>query len=234
MRYFHRKLKYLNNKELSKKDKIKQKIGLFIAIFLVIIVIAILYINYIVNPVIISTSEAQVKSLATKAIGSAVYEIVNQNDVYGDLITITKDPDGNVTLIQANGLQINLLTRSLTRLATSNLEKIGEQGIDIPIGTFSGMPILAGRGPNINIKMLPIGSISSSFKSEFANAGINQTNHRIYVTISSKISVVLPTVNQIVETSTQVLICENIIIGKIPDTYLQSDSLDEMMNLIPN
>lgn len=234
MRYFHRKLKYLNNKELSKKDKIKQKIGLFIAIFLVIIVIAILYINYIVNPVIISTSEAQVKSLATKAIGSAVYEIVNQNDVYGDLITITKDPDGNVTLIQANGLQINLLTRSLTRLATSNLEKIGEQGIDIPIGTFSGMPILAGRGPNINIKMLPIGSISSSFKSEFTNAGINQTNHRIYVTISSKISVVLPTVNQIVETSTQVLICENIIIGKVPDTYLQSDSLDEMMNLIPN
>ena len=234
MRYFHRKLKYLNNKKKKKKDKIKQKIGLFIAIFLVIIVIAILYINYIVNPVIISTSEAQVKSLATKAIGSAVYEIVNQNDVYGDLITITKDPDGNVTLIQANGLQINLLTRSLTRLATSNLEKIGEQGIDIPIGTFSGMPILAGRGPNINIKMLPIGSISSSFKSEFANAGINQTNHRIYVTISSKISVVLPTVNQIVETSTQVLICENIIIGKIPDTYLQSDSLDEMMNLIPN
>ena len=234
MRYFHRKLKYLNNKELSKKDKIKQKIGLFIAIFLVIIVTAILYINYIVNPVIISTSEAQVKSLPTKAIGSAVYEIVNQNDVYGDLITITKDPDGNVTLIQANGLQINLLTRSLTRLATSNLEKIGEQGIDIPIGTFSGMPILAGRGPNINIKMLPIGSISSSFKSEFANAGINQTNHRIYVTISSKISVVLPTVNQIVETSTQVLICENIIIGKIPDTYLQSNSLDEMMNLIPN
>ncbi len=234
MRYFHRKLKYLNNKELSKKDKIKQKIGLFIAIFLVIIVIAILYINYIVNPVIISTSEAQVKSLATKAIGSAVYEIVNQNDVYGDLITITKDPDGNVTLIQANGLQINLLTRSLTRLATSNLEKIGEQGIDIPIGTFSGMPILAGRGPNINIKMLPIGSISSSFKSEFTNAGINQTNHRIYVTISSKISVVLPTVNQIVETSTQVLICENIIIGKVPDTYLQSNSLDEMMNLIPN
>ena len=113
------------------------------------------------------------------------------------------------------------------------MEKIGEQGLDIPIGTFSGMPILVGRGPSVNIKMMPIGSISSSYKSEFTTAGINQTNHKIYVTISSKINVVLPTANQTVETSTQVLICENIIVGKIPETYLFSDSLDEMMNLIP-
>lgn len=179
-------------------------------------------------------SESKVRSLATKAVGGAIYEIVNQADIYNDLITISKNNDGDVAMIQANSIQINLLTRKLTRLATSNLEQIGVQGIDIPIGTFSGMPILVGRGPSINIKMIPIGSISSSFKSEFTNAGINQTNHRIYVTIKSKINVVLPTANQTVETSTQVLICENIIIGKIPSTYLYSDSLDEMMNLIPN
>lgn len=212
----------------------KQKAGIAFAVFLVVIIGIILYLNYVVNPVVIHMSETKVKSLTTKAIGGAIYEIVSQKDVYDDLITISKDNDGNITMIQANSIQINLLTRSLTRLATSNLEKIGENGIDIPIGTFSGMPILVGRGPNVNIKMIPIGSISSSFTSEFTNAGINQTNHRIYINISSKVSVVLPTANQTVETSTQVLVCENIIIGKIPDTYLNSTSLDEMMNLIPN
>ncbi len=230
---FQKRLSYLNREKVKKKLTPKQKFGMAVAIFLLLLIGIILYLHFIVNPVIIHMSEAKVKSLATKAVGGAVYEIVSQKNVYDDLITISKDSEGNVSMIQANSIEINLLTRSLTRLATSNLEKIGEQGLDIPIGTFSGMPILVGRGPSINIKMVPIGSISSSFKSEFTNAGINQTNHRIYVVISSKINVVLPTANQTVQTSTQVLICENIIIGKVPQTYLYSDSLDEMMNLIP-
>lgn len=232
MKLFSKRLSYLN-KEKAKKT-IKQKATIVVVIFLLVIIAIILYLNFVVNPVVISMSEAKVRSLATKAVGGAVYDIVSQGDIYSDLISILKNNDGDVAMIQANSVQINLLTRKLTRLATSNLEQIGEQGIDIPIGTFSGMPILVGRGPSVNIKMIPIGAISSSFKSEFTNAGINQTNHRIYVTIQSKINVVLPTANQTVETSTQVLICENIIIGKIPETYLHSNSLDEMMNLIPN
>lgn len=234
MKIFSRRLSYLNRENSKKKSSFKQKATIVVVVFLLLIIGIILYLNYVVNPVVISMSESKVRSLATKAVGGAIYEIVNQADIYNDLITISKNNDGDVAMIQANSIQINLLTRKLTRLATSNLEQIGQQGLDIPIGTFSGMPILVGRGPSINIKMIPIGSISSSFKSEFTNAGINQTNHRIYVTIKSKINVVLPTANQTVETSTQVLICENIIIGKIPSTYLYSDSLDEMMNLIPN
>ena len=234
MKIFSKRLSYLDRENSKKKSSFKQKATIVVVVFLLLIIGIILYLNYVVNPVVISMSESKVRSLATKAVGGAIYEIVNQADIYNDLITISKNNDGDVAMIQANSIQINLLTRKLTRLATSNLEQIGVQGIDIPIGTFSGMPILVGRGPSINIKMIPIGSISSSFKSEFTNAGINQTNHRIYVTIKSKINVVLPTANQTVETSTQVLICENIIIGKIPSTYLYSDSLDEMMNLIPN
>ena len=233
MSVFKRRLSYLNREKTKKKLTSKQKFGMTVAVFLLFVIGIVLYLNYVVNPVVIHMSEAKVKSLATKAVGSAIYEIVNTRDLYNDLITISKDSEGNVSMIQAKSLEINLLTRSLTKLATSNLEKIGEQGLDIPIGTFSGMPILVGRGPSVNIKMMPIGSISSSYKSEFTTAGINQTNHKIYVTISSKINVVLPTANQTVETSTQVLICENIIVGKIPETYLFSDSLDEMMNLIP-
>jgi sporulation protein YunB len=135
--------------------------------------------------------------------------------------------------MQVDSIQINLLTRSLTKLAQNNLEQIGSNGIDIPLGSFSGMPILVGRGPTVNIKLVPIGSITSDFSSEFTTAGINQTNHRIYVTVVANVSVVLPTSNQTIQTSTQVLICENIIIGEIPSTYLNSNSLDEMLNLVP-
>lgn len=230
---FRRKRRYINGEKTKKKLSGKQKVYFFVAIFLLIVVCALLYLNYVVNPVVISMSESKVRSLATKAVNASVYEIVGSGDIYDSIITITKNNDGDVAMVQANAVQINQIAQELTRLATTNLESIGQQGIDIPIGTFSGLPILVGRGPSVNVKMIPIGQISSSFKSVFSNAGINQTNHRIYVTITSKVSVVLPTANQTVETSTQVLICENIIIGKVPETYLHSDSLDEMMNLIP-
>lgn len=228
-----RRHSYLSCKKEKKKLTIRQKIGMIIACFLLLIIGIILYLNYVVNPIILQTSEAQIRSLATKAVGSAIYEIVNQNDIYDNLVKITYDNEGKIRLIQANSIAINFLNRSLTKLAQKNLEQIGVQGIDIPIGSFSGLPIFVGRGPTVNIKLLPVGAISSNFSSEFTTAGINQTNHKIYVNISSNVSIILPTSNQLVTTSTQVLICENIIIGEIPETYLYSDSLDEMLNLIP-
>ena len=122
---------------------------MIIACFLLLIIGIILYLNYVVNPIILQTSEAQIRSLATKAVGSAIYEIVNQNDIYDNLVKITYDNEGKIRLIQANSIAINFLNRSLTKLAQKNLEQIGVQGIDIPIGSFSGLPIFVGRGPTL-------------------------------------------------------------------------------------
>ena len=166
--------------------------------------------------------------------GSAIYEIVSEQDVYNSLIEIYKDNEGNITMISANSVQINLLARKLSRLAQSNIDTIGQQGISIPLGTFSGMPILAGKGPNVSVSIEPIGALSASFKSEFFAAGVNQTIHKIFVTISSSLNVVLPTAHQKISTSSQVLVCESIIVGRVPEAFLNSDSLDEMMNSIPN
>ena len=81
--------------------------------------------------------------------------------------------------------------------------------------------------------MLPIGNITCKFTSEFKSAGINQTNHKLYLTVNSNVSVILPIENQIIQTQTQIMIAESIIVGKIPQTYLNSSSVDEMLNLIP-
>ena len=63
--------------------------------------------------------------------------------------------------------------------------------------------------------------------------GINQTLHRIFLNIDAQLSVVIPGVDVTVNTETEVLLAESVIVGKVPDTYLQSDKLDEMLNLVP-
>ena len=212
---------------------IKFKVWLFFCIVILIIIAIFLFLNNVVNTVIISTTAAKTRSLSQKAVESAIYETINDTLVYDRLITITRDENGDVVMISTNSLQINLLARELVKTAQSKLEEIGVKGIDIPIGTFFGMPIFVGRGPNINIKMLPIGNITCKFSSEFEEAGINQTNHKLYLTVCSNVSVILPLENKVVDTQTQILIAESIIVGKIPDTYLNSPSTDEMYNLIP-
>ena len=213
---------------------LKYKLGVFFCIFLLIIIAIFSYLNNVVNPVIIESSGAKTRSLSQNAVEQAIYDTISGEEIYDNLVMIARNDEGKVIYISTNALQINLLARKLVRAAQDNLETLGGKGINIPLGTFTGMPIFVGRGPNVNIKLLPIGSISCKFSSEFVNAGINQTNHRIYLTVTSNVSVILPTGNQTIKTTTQVMIAESIIVGEIPSTYLNSTDVGDMLNLVPD
>ena len=212
---------------------LKYKMAIVFLILVVVVICILTFLNNVVNPVIISTMAAKTRTLSQHAVENAIFETINDTLVYDTLITITRDENGDVVLISTNSLQINLLARELVNIAQEKLEKIGTQGINIPIGTLTGLPIFVGRGPEIKVKMLPIGNITCKFSSEFKEAGINQTNHKLYLTVNSNVSVILPIENQIIQTQTQIMIAESIIVGKIPETYLKSSSIDEMLNLIP-
>jgi len=224
-------MKNKTNKSFIKR--LKRKILICLAVLSCLIVTIICYLNYVVNPVIISTSAAKVRSLSQRAVENVVRQVIHENVMYDTLVRIMRDESGKIVTISSNSATINMLALEVTEKAQNALSQMGANGIDIPIGSFSGMPIFTGRGPAVNIKMLPIGTIFCKFESTFTEAGINQTNHRIYLKVYSSVSVILPTANQTIQTETQLMICESIIVGEIPDTYLHSDSLDEMMNLIP-
>ena len=177
-------------------------------------------------------SEAKVSSLSTTAVYNAIDTVLSNGTTYSDLINVTSNAEGEVNFIQADGISINALGNQLAVATQINLDKMGQQTVSIPIGNFTGMPILAGQGPRIEIKLLPIGIVNCKFISEFTHAGINQTNHRIYMYAETKISLVLPMATKVIKTNVQILLCESIIIGKVPETYLNATDLDSMLNLI--
>ena len=216
------------------KLRTRSKLWITLAILLVILVSVLLYFNFYVNPVIIQISEASVKSQTSQSVNSAVYSVINNTNVYDEIITINTDAEGNITSFQVKSILVNRLGKEIGRAAQKNIEVMGSEGVDIPLGTLTGIPLLVGKGPNITFKLQPIGSISTTFNSEFVSAGINQTNHRIYMNVRASITLVLPTATRSITTDTQILLCESVIVGKIPDTYLNSNSLDDMLNLIPS
>ncbi|MBR4270869.1 MAG: sporulation protein YunB [Clostridia bacterium] len=210
------------------------KLWWFFSVFFLLFVGVLLFFNYYVNPIIIEVSEATIKSLTSKSVNSAVQTVLNNTNVYDELIQINTDNDGNISNFSVKSILINKLGKEIGKTAQQNLEAVGSSGIEIPLGTLTGVPLLVGVGPALNFKVQPIGSFSSTFSSEFISAGINQTNHRIYLNIKALVSLVMPTASRSISTNAQILLCESIIVGKVPDTYLNSSSLDEMMNLIPN
>lgn len=207
-----------------------------LAAFLVIALIVtcvLLYLQYLVNPVIYRTTSSKVKTLANKSMNIAVTTAMNQGISYGDLIKIETN-DGKTTLLQANSIRINALAKLITRTVQENLRDLLEDSVRIHIGSFTGLPVLTNVGPMVNISLdNSFGDISCKFSSDFVSSGINQTQHKIYLHITTRVNIIFATQTMRVESGTDVLLCESIIIGEIPSTYLRSNSLDEMMNLIP-
>lgn len=222
----------VNDGTRVKKHKKAKRFLIFLLVILTIAAIIMLYFDKYVNPVILTTSETKVKMLTSRAVNSAISEILNNNNIYDDLVTISQDNDGNISMIQANAVSINRLSKDISRLALVKIESIGDQGISIPLGSFTGMPILMGRGPEVLIKIVPIGTLDCVFKSEFISAGINQTVHRIYLEVSSVVNLILPIFDDPVQTYTQVLICESVIVGTVPEFYF-GNSMSSLLDLVP-
>lgn len=214
------------------KKKKRKRICIFVSIFLVINLL-IVFLGTNIDRIVFDYSESKVRALSVKAVNNAVSELVTNKNIYDNLINITTDNDGKIVLIQANSIQINMLTKDLIKTSQIKLEKMGADGINIPIGTFSGITIFNGLGPSINIKLLPVGDVMCNFESEFVEAGINQTLHKLYVTIDTNVNIILPLKNNTVKTKTSILICESVIVGQIPEVYLKSNSLDKLLNLVP-
>ena len=210
----------------------RKRIAKILLVFFLIVLLLYLYISKLATPLLVETTQAQVKVYANKAMNIAITEAMNQNITYDDLVNVTTDSSGKISLIQANSIQINALSKLIGRVTISSLNELVKVPIKIPLGAFSGIPLLAGVGPKIPLNVYPYGDVSCRFESKFISAGINQTQHKIYLYVSCNINVIIPFSSLKVLTNSEVLICESVILGDIPETYLKSGELTEMFSLV--
>ncbi|NMA95478.1 MAG: sporulation protein YunB [Clostridiales bacterium] len=186
-----------------------------------------------IKPTVIAMSEARVEHMATIAMNNAVEKTLGSDIKYTDLVNILTDNNGNITMIQANTVRMNNLASDASSMTLFEITKMGDQGIEVPLGSMFNSRILAGRGPNIKIKIIPVGSVSTEFDTEFENAGINQTRHKIFLNMRAQVRVVVPLGSDVVSVSAKVPISETIIVGDVPDYYVNIDEKDKILNLIP-
>ena len=183
--------------------------------------------------VVLSLADARARSLAVQILNESVEETLASGVSYEQLMSITSGPDGTVRLIQANTAEMNRLASQVTLLAQQKLEELEDQSISVPLGSALGLTIFAGAGPKIQVRILPVGAVIPRFDTEFQTAGINQTRHKVLLTLTATVRLVIPTGAAVMEASTQMAVAESIIVGQVPESFVDLNTDSDMLDLIP-
>ena len=217
------------------KRRGRGKRRLFTALFFLALTAILLffYFQRNVTRVLISISEATMRASTTIAVNDAVYYTLSDQMRYDDLVTIERDGTGNIVAVAANPLKINKIARDTASISQSNLKNLSLNGIPVPLGALTGIEAFAGLGPSIHFRIIPVSSVSCGFSSKFESVGINQTKHSIYLNVIADISIVMPSRTENFAVVTDVLVGESVIVGSVPDAYLQSDIFGNKPNLSP-
>ena len=168
-------------------------------------------------------SETQVKNATSDLLNDAIDRQIEAGDIHYDrMVYFEKDLDGRITALKTNMTEVNRLKTSVLNRINNEVLTMDTSQLGIPLGSLILPEFLSGKGPDIPVKILAIRNSEASFDSSFTEAGINQTLHQLIMELSVDVTVlVLGETNSFTVVS-HVVVAETIIVGHVPDTFLQS------------
>ena len=184
------------------------------------------------KPVVVDLATARTSNAVNRIVVAAVNDAVDSGRIdYEQLVDFDKDADGHVTALRSNMAAFNRLQASIADDILQRMAEVSSTDLAIPIGTLTGSPLLAGRGPCLRVRMQSVGTATARFDNQFSSAGINQTRHRILLDVDVHVSILLPGLTTYTKVSNEISVAETVIVGGVPDTYTYfSTTPDEIEN----
>ena len=168
-------------------------------------------------------SETQVRNSTSDLINDAISrQIASGNIRYERIVYFEKDLEGKITALKTNMTEVNRLKTDILNLINDEILALDSTDMAIPVGSLIFPEFFSGRGPGIPIQILSIRNSDGSFKSYFSEAGINQTLQQLTMDVSVDVSVLVLGKTESFTVSSQVVVAETIIVGQVPNTYLQT------------
>lgn len=209
-----------SNKSYNSNKKTDKNINQIISIIAIILIAIITFyaITKAINPIINELCIDRAKNIATQVANEEATLIMDKY-TYDDLITIVRDSNGNIKMLQTNTKNINQILSEIPINMIERFKENDETNIYINSGSIFGLKIFSTAGPKIHFNIANLGNVETRLESEFNAQGINQTLHRIYLILTCEVTILTPynTIKQKIEN--QVLIAESVIVGTVPEFY---------------
>ncbi len=213
----------IRNREAKKR---KLSLGLIFLLIVVMLFGSLLYFLKIIRPIMMELAKTEASIMAELAIHRAVGQLFKDTD-YRDIVTITQLSDGTISSVSSNMSRVNELKANAAISISEEIAAIDEAELSIPMGTLTGYDILAGTGPRLPVQLMPYGNVIIDFQTDFTETGINQTLLSVKLTAKANVGIVMPSVNMTREITTDIPITQTVIVGKIPDNYVNIGELGE-------
>ena len=173
--------------------------------------------------VITSLAQVQVTNVTSDLINDAVDEQISSGKIaYDRIVYFEKDLNGRITALKTNIGEVNRLKTETLNIINDEILSEEHSDLGIPVGSLILPEFLSGRGPLIPVRILTIRNSDATFESNFSHAGINQTLHKLNMSVLVDVAVLVlgRTITFTVES--EVVVAETIIVGDVPDTFLQA------------
>lgn len=175
------------------------------------------------DAVIVELTRTQVTNSTSDLINDSVAEQIAAGQIaYDRIVYFEKDVSGRITALKTNIVEVNRLKTDTLSLINDEILSTEHSQMGIPLGSLFVPELFSGKGPAIPVKILSIRNSDATFESTFAHAGINQTLHQIRMCVLVDVAVLVLGQTVSFTVSSEVVIAETIIVGAVPDTFLQT------------
>ncbi|MBQ8359220.1 MAG: sporulation protein YunB [Oscillospiraceae bacterium] len=179
--------------------------------------------------VITALAQTQVKNATSDLINDAIDAQISSGTIqYDRMVYFEKDLEGKITALKTNMSEVNRLKTDLLNLINDEILAMDSDHLGIPLGSLILPEVFGRKGPVIPVQILTIRNSEADFFSEFSQAGINQTLQKLTMQVSVDVAVLVLGKVDDFTISSQVVIAETVIVGQVPDMFLQTGGIYEL------
>ena len=168
-------------------------------------------------------AQTQVMNSTSDLINDSIDRQIELGNIqYNRIVFFEKDLNGRITALKTNMSEVNRLKTDILNRINDEILAMDTSMLGVPLGSLFFPEFFSGRGPSIPVEILSIRNSDASFSSDFSAAGINQTLHQLNLQISVDVAVLVLGKTKSFTVTSQVVVAETVIVGQVPNTYLQT------------
>ena len=159
------------------------------------------------------------RTIAQRAVNEAVEDFLSENADVGEMLCeLCFSDSGAVSAIRTDPAYINYVKADISERSQERIDQLAaDEGIGVPLGSFSGLVFLSSVGPGVRMAVESTQTVSCTLASSFESAGINQTVHHIVLTAEVEIAVYSPyRIRKAITVSSDYEIAQTVIVGSVP------------------
>ena len=209
---------------MNRKKRRLRRALLLLLLTLLLTLAALIVFRY--SPYVREITKNQMVNAASSALYHAVTEqLFSGTADYSRLVIFEKDASGAITALHTDAAQVGRIKAEVFALLDESLLQTQVQTLGIPIGTLLLPDFFAGCGAKLPVRVMSLTTTDADFYTEISEAGINQTLMTTSLTFSVDIVVLSAIGIQTLSVPTTVLLSQTVLLGRVPDTFIQHGSI---------